>query len=194
MAAPPPLCMTHDHVVYSVLGMFATLGLVALLFAPRQRRFQTDAFRSLPEATRRQKLRRARLGGLVLVVVSAIGVVGFGIVEGLTRRLQHRHGLHDMADEMARSLPKMVGPGTRWDAVFVEDGTLVYTYTLVSTPAAKVDRVAMATAAKQLPNDVCAITDAREALDAGATFRFEYQDMNHRPVADYAVRASDCPR
>jgi hypothetical protein len=61
------------------------MGLIAALFTSRLRAFKSDAFRQLPEDLQRKRLRRARRGGITLIIVGSLTAIGFAAVEKLTK-------------------------------------------------------------------------------------------------------------
>jgi hypothetical protein len=82
--------MDDNNHVYMVLGMVICFGLMAVFFTKLIPGFRSDAFRALPAADQRVRLRRTRRAGAALVIIASLATVGFGVVNQQIAAHEHR--------------------------------------------------------------------------------------------------------
>lgn len=172
------------------VGMFLHLWLIV----PRRPRFRTQAFRALPEETRRRQIRGARWTAFACEVLVCALFVGMGWIRARDERQALTSDyLSRMAEQWNRNLPQMVAPGVRADRVTVEPGrVLAVSYTVLEAAVEDFDIDAMR---RELPEYMCQSPFVSEAVEKGVTLEFRVQDKDLHPVANIAIRhcASDTP-
>lgn len=123
-------------------------------------------------------------GGLLLVVVG-----NFWGAYSRARSPESR--LDSLAASLREGLPHLVDEETSLNDVTVEDGGLVYDFSLVNYTSEEIDAAAFGDAIKSaVAPQVCA--SLRETLEAGVRVKARYQGSDGGFVAEAVITNADC--
>ncbi|WP_374351354.1 hypothetical protein [Chitinimonas sp.] len=99
------------------------------------------------------------------------------------------------AEEINKTLPKMVDKDTRWDKVTVEESQVYFDYTAMVSAVASSDKPELnAEFQKFALTSLCVDSDARRLMAAGFTVVLRVRDTERIELASARVASGDCKR
>lgn len=135
------------------------------------------------------------LGSVAFVVAY---VLAGNAVKGLLRKsepdVRSKTYLTKVADQLNRTLPKMLDKETELDSGAGLDGVFVYNYRLVNSSVEEIDgEKFIALLRPNVTKAACTTPETRdEFLRKGVSLRYSYADKLRRHVAAFDVVPKDC--
>lgn len=145
-------------------------------------------------------MNRASLSGERLLIGSALVLAAIGgalfVAPSRSPPPKENVGLEEELDRqiagLARSLPQRIDDETELFAVTRDRDAVVYHYRTTGDRFGGKDRAAYYTPPPGFVARICADSDSRATMMAGARLRYSYVDRKGAPVAEYDVDAHAC--